>query len=453
MTYLVGFKDMKSLIVNKYISTAVFSLIFAIVFGVSVLIPHTSQAGYDYYRGYHNNDGIYITDFMNYRYDGSYQNNYYPSYPSYPTYPTYPSLYVSCSPSSTNVKTGENVSWTANVSGGNGFYSYNWYGTDNLYGSSQTVYRSYYNTGYKTASVTVTSGTQTITAQCNNSVNVYDNYYYNYNNYYYNQTPVYVSCKPNTNSAQVGSTIVWTAYPSGGNGYYTYSWTGSDGLYGSNQSVSMSYSNSGVKSASVTIYSGNSSITQSCSNFVDISQNYYPVYSNSYNTYGNVASNQNSLDIGCYADPSTSVKVNQPITWIAEVSGGVAPYTYSWTGSDGLTGTESSIVKYYQSSGSKSAVVTVRSADGKTGTRSCTNTVAVSNISSSNIAKKATVNRVAVNTNTDNTQNQNPNKNGSNQAALSFLSLQNVPWGSVAVLVILVLFATVLYLIFNKRKI
>jgi hypothetical protein len=95
----------------------------------------------------------------------------------------------------------------------------------------------------------------------------------------------------------------------------------------------------------------------------------------------------------------------------------------------------------------------VRSADGKTGTRSCTNTVAVSNISSSNIAKKATVNRVAVNTNTDNTQNQNPNKNGSNQAALSFLSLQNVPWGSVAVLVILVLFATVLYLIFNKRKI
>jgi Mg2+ and Co2+ transporter CorA len=32
-------------------------------------------------------------------------------------------------------------------------------------------------------------------------------------------------------------------------------------------------------------------------------------------------------------------------------------------------------------------------------------------------------------------------------------SLQNIPWGWVAILIILVLFATVLYLLFNKEKI
>ena len=439
--------NMKSIIVNKYISTAVFSLIFAITFGIVFLMPNKSFAGYNYYHDYRDRD-IYINDFMNYRYDTSYQNTYYP------VYPTYPSLYVSCYPSSTNVRTGESVTWTANVSGGNGYYSYNWYGTDSLYGSAQTLYKNYFSTGYKTASVTVTSNNQTITAQCNNTVNVYDNYYYNNNNnYYYNQTPVYVTCRPSYNTAQTGSTIVWTAYPTGGNGYYNYSWSGTDGLYGSNQSVSMAYSNAGIKSAQVTVTSGNNTITQSCSNYVDITSNYYPTYS-TYNTYSTVTTNQNALDIGCYADPSTSVKTNQPITWIAEVQGGVAPYTYSWTGSDGLTGTESSIIKYYSASGSKSAVVTVRSADGKTGSRSCTNTVAVSNPVSSNIAKKANTTYVAVNSNSNNSEKLNTSsKNVSNQTAASFLSLQNVPWGSVAILVILVLFATVLYLIFNKKKI
>jgi hypothetical protein len=47
--------------------------------------------------------------------------------------------------------------------------------------------------------------------------------------------------------------------------------------------------------------------------------------------------------------------------------------------------------------------------------------------------------------------NTNQNPNGLSAAAL--FSLKNVPWGWVAILIILVLFATVVYLIFNRPKI
>ena len=39
------------------------------------------------------------------------------------------------------------------------------------------------------------------------------------------------------------------------------------------------------------------------------------------------------------------------------------------------------------------------------------------------------------------------------QSASSVFSLSNVPWGWVAVIIILVLFATVMYLLFNRPKI
>ena len=54
--------------------------------------------------------------------------------------------------------------------------------------------------------------------------------YYPPVNYY---QPLTVSCSANTASGNTGSAVTWSAYASGGNGSYTYSWTGSDGIYGS----------------------------------------------------------------------------------------------------------------------------------------------------------------------------------------------------------------------------
>ncbi len=290
---------------------------------------------------------------------------------------------------------------------------------------------------------------------------------YNYNTYrpVYQQpvySPLQVSCYPMPLSAQAGQTVQWYASAYGGNNAYNYTWTGTDGLSGYGQTVNKAYYYGGQKSATVTVTSAGQSVSKNCDGTVSVyGDTYYqpvyqqpvyqqpiiqpvyqqpivqPVYQQT--VYQQQYANPNSLDIGCYVDPANS-RVNQPVTWTAEVTGGAAPFTYSWTGSDGLNGSQASVTKYYQSAGSKSAVVSVTSADGKTGTHACTNTATVS--SGTGTTRPVTPTKPVAPTNTN-----------SNLSAASLFSLSNVPWGWVAILVILVLFATVMYLLFNKQKI
>ncbi len=259
---------------------------------------------------------------------------------------------------------------------------------------------------------------------------------------YYSQpayTPVYVSCSADTSYATVGSPVTWSAYASGGNGYYTYSWSGTDGFYGNGQYAYYNYQYPGYKTASVTVYSNGQTYTQGCSNGVSVSAPI--VYAQPVPVPVYRSSNYNGLDVGCYADPSTA-SVNQPVTWNVEVTGGAGPYSYSWTGTDGLTGSAASIIKYYSSAGSKNAVVTVTSADGRNAVHACSNTVTVK-------SKAAPAPKPVVQTVPTPPQPLQANP----LPAASFFSLAYIPWGWVSVLVILVLLGAVLYLIFNKSKI
>lgn len=416
--------------------------VFAFVFA---MIPSLAGAYYDYGSRY---VPLPFSNSYNYpTYTPQPVPVYYPTY--YPTpvyYPTYPAITVSCSPNRTSINTGDYVTWSAYASGGNGLYSYSWSGTDSLYGSNSSISKNYYSLGMKYASVTVYSNGQSVTQNCGN-INVYQpTYSYSSPVYYYN-TPyqnLSVSCIANTNYANTNSPVTWTASANGGNGYYTYSWSGSDGLYGNGQSVSTTYGSAGNKLASVTVNSAGQTVTQSCGNTIAIG--------NTYN-YA-LASNSGTLDVGCYSDPA-NINTNQPVTWNVEVSGGSEPYKYSWTGSDGLVGTQASIIKYYSKAGEKNAIVTVTSADGKTTTRACSNTLAVANPNT--YAKAKTTTTVASNTtkasaNTD-TSTTNAKAASAENSAAALFSLANVPWGWVAILVILVLFATVLYLLFNAKKI
>ena len=145
-----------------------------------------------------------------------------------------------------------------------------------------------------------------------------------------------------------------------------------------------------MKTASVTVYSNGQSVSVNCLSTVNVYGSYayqqpvvyqQPIVYQQPTTYvqqPTIAYNQpsNGLDIGCYADPTTAV-ANQPVTWSAEATGGVGPYTYTWSGSDGLSGSGSSITQYYATGGDKSAIVTVTSADGQSGTRACSNSLAV----------------------------------------------------------------------------
>jgi hypothetical protein len=78
----------------------------------------------------------------------------------------------------------------------------------------------------------------------------------------------------------------------------------------------------------------------------------------------------------CSVSPG-SIYQGQSATWsVSGVSGGNGTYSYSWSGTDGLSGTGSSASKTYTTTGSKTASVTISSADVQK-TISCSSTLAV----------------------------------------------------------------------------
>lgn len=157
-------------------------------------------------------------------------------------------------PSTANVN--QNVTFNASATGGNGSYSYSWTGDNGMYSSAQSFTGQYSYPGYKTATVTITSNGQSITRTC--GVNIQNTYTGNNGAY----------CIANPTNAGVGQGVTWTAYPSNVNGSYygnyTYSWTGSDNMYGSGQSVTSTYGTPGFKTATVTMYGNGQTITATC---------------------------------------------------------------------------------------------------------------------------------------------------------------------------------------------
>lgn len=72
----------------------------------------------------------------------------------------------------------------------------------------------------------------------------------------------------------------------------------------------------------------------------------------------------------CSVTP-TSANVGDIVTWSATGAGGVKPYSYTWSGSDNLYGTGSTIAFKYATPGIKYMNVSIRSDDGQITFRNC----------------------------------------------------------------------------------
>ncbi|MDD4988885.1 MAG: hypothetical protein PHV42_00460 [Candidatus Pacebacteria bacterium] len=144
----------------------------------------------------------------------------------------------------------QEVRWTVYPSGGNGNYHYNWSGTDGLDGSSQTVYNTYSDQGTKRATVEVTSDGQSITRDCSTYVSVDNNLSF--------------SCYPDRNQVALGQQMNWISNVSGGNGDYSYYWSGADVLNTRNETASVVYNTPGTKYMSLRVSSNGRSTTRSC---------------------------------------------------------------------------------------------------------------------------------------------------------------------------------------------
>ena len=267
---------------------------------------------------------------------------------------------------------------------------------------------------------------------------------------YYPPTPVYpvynplsASCSANTNYTTIGQTVVWNSYVNGGTGSYSYSWSGSDSIYGSNSNLQVSYNSPGQKYASLTVYSNGQSVTQECTNIITV-QAPQPVYQYPpVNTY-------NNLTVGCAADTATA-RPGMDVTWSVEALGGVGPYSYSWSGSEGLSGSQTSVTTSYDYTGSKTASVTVRSADGNSKTEQCKAIKVVSGATAVNNNENNHPAGSNVSAGASASVSQATSSNASNLSANALFSLSNIPWGWIATLIILILIGVVMYLIFNRN--
>ncbi len=177
-----------------------------------------------------------------------------------------------CTISPSVVYVNQDVSFSASATGGTSGYTYSWTGDNGVNSSSQSFTGRYSYPGMKTATVTIRSGSQTITRSCN--VEVRDTYNGNIGAY----------CVANPTNAVVGQNVTWTVYPTYNNNYNynngsyygntSYSWTGTDNLYGNGQTIVRSYNTPGYKTATVTGFVNGQSFTTSCStNIVGVQSN------------------------------------------------------------------------------------------------------------------------------------------------------------------------------------
>jgi len=238
----------------------------------------------------------------------------------------------------------QSVNWRASAWDGTGSYTYVWSSNDGLSGTEYSVFKTYPTSGTKSATVVISSGSESVTRTCTTNITPVVN-----NN-------LSVSCDADESTVDVDENVHWLATVSGGNGSYYYNWSGSESLHGSGQSVTWSYDNDGTKSATVTVTSNGQVASDSCTVRVDEE-----------NTNDN-------LRVSCYASPS-SAQVGSSVTWRVNVSGGDGDYDYDWNGTNGLNSSSRNPSMVYNSAGNKSATVTVEDGDGNSDSDTCSATI------------------------------------------------------------------------------
>ena len=257
---------------------------------------------------------------------------------------TPPSLSVSCNASPASINIGNSVTFSASASGETGTYTYSWTatGTDTTGsphscksgGSTASSCSEQFNTvGTKTATVTVSSGGETLSKDCSATVGL---------------PGLNVSCNATPNSTTVGQAVTFNSSVSGGVGGYTYSWTatGTDATGSPHtcksggstaSSCSEEFNTAGIKTATVSVTSGTQNSSSSCSATAGVP----------------------GVNVSC-SPASQSVNVNDSVTFTGSASGGNGTYAYTW--SKDCTGPSSpTCTTSYGAQGLKTATVTATS--------------------------------------------------------------------------------------------
>ncbi len=261
-----------------------------------------------------------------------------------------PSLTASFVYSPSTPQVGQQVTFTASVSGGTAPYTDSWSFGDGSTGTGPSVTHTYSSAGSFTVTLTVKdSGVpqQTVTSQKTVTVT--------------NPPPTLAaSFSFSPSSPQTGQQVTFTASATGGTTPYSYTWTFGDGSTGTGASVSHTYTAAGTFNVVLTA-KDSSSPQQTASSQQSVS----------------VSSPPPALTASFTYNPS-SPQVGQTVSFSGSASGGTSPYSYSWSFGDGSTGTGSSVTHTYASTGSFTVVLTVKDSSSPQQTTTSQQSITVS---------------------------------------------------------------------------
>ena len=230
-----------------------------------------------------------------------------------------------CTVDNSQTYVNRSVTWTVAPSGGSGQYSYSWSGTDNQTGSNSTLSASYATSGVKHMQVVVTAGGVGSLVTCPD-VSV-------------TEQPLVAACSLIAQHDPAGVKVTWNVSTGGGSGATTISWSGTDNLYGTVNSVDKTYITGGSKYAVATVVSGDQTRSVTCGvTFPDLT--YIP---------------------SDFTGSCRPVVSGMSVDWSSAVSGAGATYTYQWSGSDGFSSNASAASMTYSMPGSKLSTVNISS--------------------------------------------------------------------------------------------
>ncbi|MEK7644858.1 MAG: hypothetical protein AAB391_00840 [Patescibacteria group bacterium] len=166
-------------------------------------------------------------------------------------------------------------------------------------------------------------------------------------------------------SPMVGAIATWrTTNVAGGNGAYTYTWSGSDveGPKGNASTASNKYTTPGIKYGDVSVSSGGRTLVVICPE-ISVAPEPDPL--------------PPDLAVAVTASPATAY-VNEAISWASVVDGcsdaRYTPCTYAWSGDGSISGSDTNTSTSYPTAGTKTGTLTVTSGS-RTASASATVTI------------------------------------------------------------------------------
>lgn len=198
-------------------------------------------------------------------------------------------------------------------------------------------------------------------------------------------TPISVSCKADVDAANIGDTVTWTSTVSGGEAPYAYQWSKSklgseeSAVSGNDETATKTYTTSGSYGAQLTVADlmGNMT-TVECKRLTVIAP----------------------LEFASCTPSETASTVGYETTWTVKLKGGIAPYGFTLTGTDGLSAETSPAKITYTTAGVKTATVSnIWSSDGQvlTGSFNCTSATVEATVAKLQATCKADDRTVQVN--------------------------------------------------------